>query len=499
MTETPDNKFTATAVPSAHEKAEDKGEKTLPTAEAMTESDNTTDSFSFPIEDKQLPPIIREIVTNAPKSRKIPSFIASLAPLCAIASRVRSMYYHDTTRLHALLLQVVIEGAQSSGKSFAADIESLIMNDTLKARDKAQRRMEQEYREKKKRRSQNKQLEEEPQTTIRVIPPTISKTVLTKRADFYERILGDTMTFWMFAEELAQVTDAGKAGYSNLRTIMRTAYDLGSLFGLDYASDNSYSAIVDINICSMFCATPAALDDYYDRKAIEGGNITRCIVCPLDDNLNSDNEMFIPYNDRQMKTIRRTLDMMMADNYDESGHLQPVKLLDMRWIDDDCRQYIARKAEEYMLSGSEAIKVFRKRSSVSAFRIACLCYYLYALESGFDPTRDDDKDRSSRMRAQSLCRKIYQFMSEYIISQMLKRWGKKFNELNSKRAETGKSKDLRLYDMLTTEFTRDQLKLLLEQIGCVTPAKQFIWMWGPKRMNIIEIIDSNHFRKTGYD
>lgn len=454
---------------------------------------------TLPIKDKDLPPVIREIVTNAPASRKTPSFVASLSPLCALASRIRAKYYHDTTRLHALLLQVIIEGAQSSGKSFAADIESLIMNDTLKARDKVQRRLEQEYREKKKRRSQNKQLEEEPQTTIRVIPPTISKTVLTKRADFYERILGDTMTFWMFAEELAQVTDAGKAGYSNLRTIMRTAYDLGSLFGIDYASDNSYSAIVDINICSMFCATPSALDEYYDRKAIEGGNITRCIICPVDDDIEGDNDIFRPYSAEQTEVIRKTLEQMMGDNYDADDHLQPTKLLDMSWLDRDCKMYIQRKAKEFSLTGSEAVKVFRKRASVSAFRIASLCYYLYALEGGFDPTssndNDDDNKAKPRKRAQQLCRKIYQFMSEFIIEQMLRRWGKKFNELNSKRYEESQSEDKRLFDMLTTEFTRDQLKLLIKQIGCTTPAKQFVWMWGPKKMNVIEIVDKNHFRK----
>ena len=86
----------------------------------------------LPISDKDLPPIIREIVTNSPKSRKLPSFIASLSPLCALATRVRLRYFHDPHRPHALLLQVVIEGAQSSGKSFAADIENLIMATTLK-------------------------------------------------------------------------------------------------------------------------------------------------------------------------------------------------------------------------------------------------------------------------------------------------------------------------------------------------------------------------------
>ena len=214
-----------------------------------------TKELRLPIMEKDLPPIIRPIVRNAPTCRKVPSFIACLAPLCALATRVRLRYHYDGERPSALLLHVIIEGQQSAGKSFASDIEKLLMNDTLKARDKVQRRMEQEYREKKKRRKANEKLEEEPQTTIRVIPATISKTVLVKRSDLYERILGDVLTFWMFAEELAQVTDAGKQGYSNLRTIMRTAYDFGSRFGMDFASDNSYSAIVDINICSMFCAT----------------------------------------------------------------------------------------------------------------------------------------------------------------------------------------------------------------------------------------------------
>ena len=197
--------------------------------------------FPYPLPPVELlPPVCRQVVANAPQSRKIPSFIALLGPLCALATRVRIHYYHDPMRLHALLVQVIVEGEQSSGKSFAADIERLIMDGTLKARDKLQRRIEQEYRERKRRRKANERMEEEPHTSIRVIPPTISKTMLTKRADNHDRFLGDTLTFWMFAEELAQVTDAGKAGYSNLRTIMRTAYDLGSLFGMDFASDNSH-------------------------------------------------------------------------------------------------------------------------------------------------------------------------------------------------------------------------------------------------------------------
>ena len=445
--------------------------------------------------DKDMPPIIREIMMNAPQNRKIPSFIAALSPLCARCPRVRLHYYYDT-RPSALLLQVLIEGAQSSGKSFAADIESLIMDKTLKARDKAMRRIEQEYRDKKKRRKANEKLEEEPQTTVRVVPPTISKTVLTKRADLYERVLGDTLTFWMFAEELAQVTDAGKNGYSNLRTIMRTSYDLGSLFGIDFASDNSYSAIVDINICSMFCATPAALDEYFDKKAIEGGNITRTILCKLEDDLGEDGAIFVPYTSEQKVRIDAMLARLMNETYDGDGGLQPTVDLDMSWLDKTVCKWVRNKGNEATLSGSQALDVFRKRSSVSAFRVAALCQYLYQLES-LSIGSESNSDKASSFTSDSIrhrVKQIYLFMAEYILQNMLDRWGKKFEELNAKReADQKPGPKENLFDQLTETFTREQLNVLIEKQGKVTPDKVFINRW--KKLKVIEIIDKNTFRK----
>ena len=434
--------------------------------------------------DKDLPPVIREIVSNAPQNRKLPAFVASLAPLCAMCPRVRLHYFYDT-RPSALLLQVLIEGAQSSGKSFAADIESLIMDKTLKARDKAMRRLEQEYRDKKKTRKANEKLESEPETTIRVVPPTISKTVLTKRADMYERVFGDTLTFWMFAEELAQVTDAGKNGYSNLRTIMRTSYDLGSLFGIDFASDNSYSAIVDINICSMFCATPAALDEYFDKKAIEGGNITRTILCKLEDDLGEDGAIFIPYSSEQRARIDTMLSRLMNETYDNDGGLQPTYELDMSWLDKTVCKWVRDKGKEATLSGNQALDVFRKRSSVSAFRVAALCQYLYMQEETSSLTLDIIQKR---------VRQIYLFMAEYILQNMLDRWGKRFDDLNSKReAEQKAGPKENLFDCLTDTFTREQLNLLIEKQGKLTPDKVFLNRW--KKLRVIEIIDKNTFRK----
>ena len=454
--------------------------------------------------DKDLPPVIREIVTNAPQNRKIPAFVATLSPLCAMCPRVRLHYYYDS-RPSALLLQVLIEGAQSSGKSFAADIESLIMDNTLKAHDKAMRRLEQEYRDKRKRRKANEKLEEEPETTIRVVPPTISKTVLTKRADMYERVFGDTLTFWMFAEELAQVTDAGKNGYSNLRTIMRTAYDLGSLFGIDFASDNSYSAIVDINICSMFCATPSAIDDYFDKKAIEGGNITRTILCKLDENIGEEGAIFQPYTVEQRIAIDATLARLMNETYDGDGMLKPIVNLDMSWLDKTVCKWVREKGKEATLSGNYALDVFRKRSSVSAFRIAALCQYLYMMEENPTAKRSNSESgqtgaagltatRSNSEAVRKFVKQIYLFMADYILQSMLERWGNRFETLNNKREKENRPRQQNsLFNQLSETFNRAQLRAIIEQQGKTTPERVFICQW--KKMHVIEIIDKDTFKK----
>lgn len=436
----------------------------------------------LPLRDKELPPIIREVVSNAPANRKLPCFVACLAPLCALASRVRLRYYYDCQRVSALLLQVIIEAPQSSGKQFAADIEHLLMDHTLKSHDQEQRRAEQKFRERRHNRAQNEKLEDEPKTTIRVIPATISKTVLVKRADFYERNLGDVLTFWMFAEELAQVTDAGKQGYSNLRTIMRTAYDFGSRFGMDFASDNSYSAIVDINICSMFCATPSALDDYMDKKAVEGGNITRTVLCQLEDQIGADGAMFKPYTPEQMQVINGTLHKLMADTYTPEGALKDELYLDTSWIDRDVRRWCQQKGKEALQSGSAALDVFRKRSSVSAFRIMALCYYLYGLES-------DDQQQAQRR-----CRKLYNFFADYILKMLLRRWGRTFEDLQAKRvnlsADTGRPK---LIDRLPKEFSRDQLRALIQEAQVATPDRILVSQW--KANHWIEETDKFLYKK----
>lgn len=183
------------------------------------------------------------------------------------------------------------------------------------------------------------------------------------------------------------------------------------------------------------------------------------------------------------------LTRLMDATYAGDGSLRPTVELDMSWLDKTVCQWVREKGKEASLSGSQALDVFRKRSSVSAFRIAALCQYLYVME-------DNGRMNATGIDAtiKKRVKQIYLYMAEYILHGMLERWGAKFEELNSKREAAQKTgpKEI-LFDQLTDTFTREQLNLLIEKQGKVTPDKVFLSRW--KKLKVIEAVDKNTFRK----
>lgn len=85
-------------------------------------------------------------------------------------------------------------------------------------------------------------------------------------------------------------------------------------------------------------------------------------------------------------------------------------------------------------------------------------------------------------------------MADYILSTLLKRWGKTFEELQSKRlegiVETARPK---LIDRLGKDFTRDQLRALIQELKVATPDRVLISQW--KANKWIEQTDKFQYRK----
>ena len=436
----------------------------------------TPHPYSLP-RDKDLPPVIRELVSNAPDKFKMATFIAAVAPLGCLATRLRFYYPFDQGPM-ACLLQTIICSEQSGGKSFARNVENVIMA-KQKQRDNDQRRQEQAYRELKQTSSKTEKLPDPPKTAIICCPVSISIAQLIKRADSPVRLFGTPLTLWTFTEELATATETNKRAFSNIKSIMRTAYDLGSEYGIDYLSDSSYSATVDILYNTMFCTTPSALDDYMDRKAIEGGNCTRTIVYDLGSQLGDEAPIFKRITPRQQLIIDRTIDQMMRDTYSEDGNIMPEKYIDMSWLDNEVRHWCTEKNLEAIKTGSTALGVFFKRSSVSAYRIAALCQYLYGMED----------TRAMRKKV----KQIYLAMAEQILSGMLEKWGKRFEDLQAKRIELSSPVKRDLYANLPQDFNRDLLRETIKRLELTTPDWVFLSKWNAK--GLIKKISKNQFQK----
>ena len=405
-----------------------------------------------------LPPAVRVFWDTAPEAFRIPAMLASITCYCALATRLRAKYVYDI-ELHALLVQLIVIGEPGSGKSFTRPIVKQLMRQ-LKLKDFEQKRVEQAYMELKKTASKNKTLPEEPLTAIRNLQ-TITRAKLVKRADMFIRKYGEPLAFFFFNEELATMTESNKRAFADLNTLDRLAYDIGAEYGSDSLSEASYNADVDIIYCSLFCGTQNALNEYINKRAIEGGNCTRKILTRIDEEiLGEDAPQFRPQTREERITVEQMVDRLMDETYNEDDLLQPVHEVPMEWMNSTVKRWCHQQRMIVLKTGSRAHNCFYKRSSVSAWRMAVLLYHLWG---------EQETARSKVIR-------FYRFMAQYILDGLLAQWGTRYDDMHRIDAETVAPQRVTLYDQTPDEFTYDQLKELCTKLG-LAPGRSFLAKW----------------------
>lgn len=418
-----------------------------------------------------LPPAVRVFWETAPESFRIPAILASITCYCALGTRLRAKYVYDI-ELHALLVQLIVLGEPGSGKSFTRPIVKQLMRQ-LKLKDFEQKRIEQAYQELKKTASKTAKLPDEPLTAIRNLQ-TITRAKLVKRADMFIRKYGEPLAFFFFNEELATMTESNKRAFADLNTMDRLAYDLGAEFGSDSLSDASYNADVDIIYCSLFCGTQNALNEYINKRAIEGGNCTRKIVTRIDEEiLGEDAPQFRPQTPEEQRIIDEMVDRLMEETYNEEDLLQPVHEIPMAWMETTVKRWCHEQRMVVLKTGSRAHNCFYKRSSVSAWRMAALLYHLWG---------EKETARSKVIR-------FYRFMAQYILDGLLAQWGTRYDDMHKIDAEAAPTTQrVTLYDQTPDEFTYDQLKELCAKLG-LAPGRSFLAKW--KKAKLISQPDPN--------
>lgn len=430
-----------------------------------------------------LPPAVRVFWDTAPDQFKVPAILTAIDCYCALGTRLRAMYVYDPLEPHALLLQLLVLGEPGSGKSFTRPIVKQLLR-PLKLKDLEQKRIEQAYADLKKTASKSKQLPEEPITCTRNLQ-TITRAKLVKRADMFFRKYGEPLAFFFFNEELATMTESNKRAFADLNTMDRLAYDLGAEFGSDTLSDASYNADVDIIYCSLFCGTDNALNEYINKRAIEGGNCTRKVLTRIDEDvLGEDAPLFRQQSADEKALVNRTVQQLMDETYTDEDLLQPVHMVDMDWINNAVRRWCQEQRNIVLKTGSRAHNCFYKRSSVSAWRMATLLYHLWCSELKMSDERLEVSDKNSQpstlnpqlIEVQRKCTRFYRFMAQYVLSGLLNQWGKQYDEMHKHDDDVARGPVVPLYDQIPHQFSRDQLQELTTKLG-LSPARIFLSKW----------------------
>ena len=410
-----------------------------------------------------LPPALRVFWDTAPDHFKVASILSALACYCALGTRLRAKYVYDLEP-HALLLQVIILGEPGSGKSFTRPIVRQLMR-PVRIKDQEMKRIEQAYAELKKKAAKNKQLPDEPITATRIVQ-TITKAKLVKRADMFLRKYGETLAFFFFSEELATMTESNKRAFADLNTMDRLAYDLGAEFSSDTLSDASYNADVDVIYCSLFCGTENALNEYINKRSVEGGNCTRKVLARIDEDLmGEDAPQFRQQTEAERQLVERAVDRLMKETYTDDDLIQPTHEIPVEWLNLPVRKWCDEQRQQVLKTGSRSLNCFYKRSSVSAWRMACMCYHLW----------DEDPEQRAHVV------KFYRFMANYILDGLMAKWGKQYEQMHKGDSDEEGNR-VTLYDQLPKQFSRDQLRELIVKLDLSSPDRIFIAKWKKAKM-----------------
>ena len=402
---------------------------------------------------QKLPFLLDFLVRRYPRNRRC-VLLASLPILGTLLSRLRSPYLDGATESPIFMTAIV--GAQASGKSFLNELYSLLAAPMLED-DRESMRREQEYKEKVRRAKNAKQQPELETFPVRCLPANVSNTQLLKRAD-----QNGGLSVLSFAPEIDTVVRSCRAGaWAQKSDIYRVGFEAG-MYGQDFASENSYSAVVQLRYNLLFSGTDMAMKKFFQN--VENGMNSRfCFAQMADDR--GEKVQCRHRDERGMEKARTVVRHLyeLGSSGDADAEVRCTLNRTLKALD----QWTDHRIAEYMESGNEALDILRRRSCLIGFRAGMVAW---ALEGCKETKAVVD---------------FAQWVATETLLQQMAFFGRELNRQDAENRrireegmrELYKTKNMKLYSDLPAEFCKADLAELRRRYGLEGECAYIITGW----------------------
>lgn len=388
--------------------------------------------------------LIDEFVKLQPDYLKNPCYLACMACLATLLSPLRGRGMNGEKI--ALNFMVAISAPQATGKSFMKRVYEQICA-PIQKEDERQRKIMRELEKENKRNANKEDYDpKEFEGAIRLLPTNVSNRILVERMD-----KAKSQHLMICAEEIDSITKAEKSGkWSEKSDIYRLAYD-NSLWGQDYASENSYHAVVRLYLNLLFSGTPAAVSRFFND--IENGLITRFLFCDLPDTFGQERPTRLFMDEETRKEVDAQLERIYLAMKSASEDGNEI-MLDTRIMVEDVHKYYDEvQRRMYLVNQEDPSRDLARRR-----------YADYAVKMMMIETWLNDGVYTEEIRDRVLG--VINYCTEQLLALHGDAINKSLNESTQAHEEAkkrSKKKDCLLN--VPNQFTTEEFSEALEQMG----------------------------------